>query len=161
MTNFFPIYIQDFTALQSRTGPVQGQNRVFLVYFSHTGKPCFHYRDGFAVYDIEYLRSLWKIEWSPHLGEHQAPKNRLWEEGVGSGHSFEICMLGLLLRAFGGLLVGFCWAFGVLLQFEKWWQLTYLWWIIIFSGIDSWCGLKPILSISFNPVTILMCFEGL
>ena len=30
--------------LQSRTGPVQGKNRVFPVYFSHTGKTCFHYR---------------------------------------------------------------------------------------------------------------------
>ena len=28
-------------ALQSRTGPVQGQNRVFPVYFSHTGKNLF------------------------------------------------------------------------------------------------------------------------
>ena len=30
-----------FTPLQSRTGPVQGQNRDFPVYFSHTGKNLF------------------------------------------------------------------------------------------------------------------------
>ena len=31
--------------LQSRTGPVQGQNRVFPVKFSTQGKTCFHYRE--------------------------------------------------------------------------------------------------------------------
>ena len=41
--------------LQSLTGSVQGQNSDFPVYFfpvrkSTQGKPCFHYRDGFAVY---------------------------------------------------------------------------------------------------------------
>ena len=30
--------------LQSRTGPVQGQNRVFPVKFFSQGKTCFHYR---------------------------------------------------------------------------------------------------------------------
>ena len=33
------------TALQSCTGPVQGQNRVFPVKFSTQGKTCFHYRE--------------------------------------------------------------------------------------------------------------------
>ena len=32
------------TTLQSRTGPVQGQNRVFHVKFSTQGKTCFHCR---------------------------------------------------------------------------------------------------------------------
>ena len=32
-------------ALQSRTGPVQGQNRVFPVKFSSHGETCFHYRE--------------------------------------------------------------------------------------------------------------------
>ena len=32
-------------ALQSCTGPVQGQNRVFPAKFSTQGKTCFHYRD--------------------------------------------------------------------------------------------------------------------
>jgi hypothetical protein len=43
---------QVFPSLQSRIGPVQGQNRVFPVKFSTQGKtrfhyrdPCFHYRD--------------------------------------------------------------------------------------------------------------------
>ena len=31
--------------LQSRTGPVQGQNRVFPEKFSTQGKTCFHYRE--------------------------------------------------------------------------------------------------------------------
>ena len=31
--------------LQSCTGPVQGQNRVFPVKFSTQGKTCFHYRE--------------------------------------------------------------------------------------------------------------------
>ena len=33
------------TTLQSFTGPVQGQNRVFPVKFSTQGKTCFHYRE--------------------------------------------------------------------------------------------------------------------
>ena len=32
-------------ALQSCTGPVQGQNRVFPVKFSKQGKTCFRYRE--------------------------------------------------------------------------------------------------------------------
>ena len=32
-------------SLQSCTGPVQGQNRVFPVKFSTQGKTCFHYRE--------------------------------------------------------------------------------------------------------------------
>ena len=32
------------SALQSCTGPVQGQNRVFPAKFSTQGKTCFHYR---------------------------------------------------------------------------------------------------------------------
>ena len=32
-------------SLQSRTGPVQGQNRVFPVKFFSQGKTCFHYRE--------------------------------------------------------------------------------------------------------------------
>ena len=68
------MFLHYYATLQSRTGPVQGQNRDFPVYFFHTGKnlfslqgskvmktdfslygntiqgkPCFHYRDGFAV----------------------------------------------------------------------------------------------------------------
>ena len=35
----------EITALQSCTGPVQGQNRVFPVKFSTQGKTCFHYRE--------------------------------------------------------------------------------------------------------------------
>ena len=31
--------------LQSRTGPVQGQNRDFPVKYSTQGKACFHYRE--------------------------------------------------------------------------------------------------------------------
>ena len=34
-----------FHTLQSCTGPVQGQNRVFPVKFSTQGKTCFHYRE--------------------------------------------------------------------------------------------------------------------
>ena len=36
-----------YTAIPYRasTGPVQGQNRVFLVKFSTQGKSCFHYRE--------------------------------------------------------------------------------------------------------------------
>ena len=62
---------QLFATLQSRTGPVQGfpcvvfphrekpafitgfpgdENRFFPVRKTTQGKPCFHYRDGFAVY---------------------------------------------------------------------------------------------------------------
>ena len=37
--NFFHITLQSFT------GPVQGQNRVFPVKFSTQGKTCFHYRE--------------------------------------------------------------------------------------------------------------------
>ena len=52
----------NFTALQFLTGSVQGQekpvfsswdpcneNRIFPVGNTTQGKPCFHYRDGFAV----------------------------------------------------------------------------------------------------------------
>ena len=61
--------------LQSRTGPVQGQNRVFLVYFSHTGfpvdgnrffpvgnttqgKPYFHYRAGMGLQCTQMIKSI-------------------------------------------------------------------------------------------------------
>ena len=37
--------IKTFSALQSCTGPVQGQNRVFPVKFSTQEKTCFHYRE--------------------------------------------------------------------------------------------------------------------
>ena len=60
--------LEELPALQSLTESLQGENRVFPVKFSHTGKwipcnenrlfpvkktlkgkPCFHYRNGFAV----------------------------------------------------------------------------------------------------------------
>ena len=43
------VFIGPKLTLQSRTGPVQGQNRVFPVGNTTQGKPCFHYGDGFAV----------------------------------------------------------------------------------------------------------------
>ena len=44
--NSRPVYYsQLFSTLQSPTGPVQGQNRVFSVKFSTQGKPCFHNRE--------------------------------------------------------------------------------------------------------------------
>jgi hypothetical protein len=39
------IILESILALQSCTGPVQGQNRVFPVKFSTQGKTCFHYRE--------------------------------------------------------------------------------------------------------------------
>ena len=38
-------FLEPWNTLQSRTGPVQGQNRVFPVKFFSQGKPCFHYRE--------------------------------------------------------------------------------------------------------------------
>ena len=67
-------------ALQSRTGPVQGQYRVFPVYFSHTGKNLFSLQ-GFQVIETGFSllgkvhrefpvfitgMGLQCIEWSTH-----------------------------------------------------------------------------------------------
>ena len=46
-----------FITLQSRRGPVQGQNRVFPVYFSHTGKNLFSLQ-GSQVMKTSF--SLWE-----------------------------------------------------------------------------------------------------
>ena len=51
------IYFRNMTAMQSRTGPVQGQNRDFPVYFSHTGKNLFTLA-GIPVMKTG-LQSLW------------------------------------------------------------------------------------------------------
>ena len=40
----FEVHCKYISALQSCTGPVQGQNRVFPAKFSTQGKTCFHYR---------------------------------------------------------------------------------------------------------------------
>ena len=49
--------IQAFTTLQSLTGPVQGQNRVFPEYFSHTEKNLFSLQ-GSQVMETGF--SLWE-----------------------------------------------------------------------------------------------------
>ena len=52
--SFQPQY-QSQTSLQSRTGPVQGQNRVFPVKFFSQGKTCFHYRDFPARKNLVFI----------------------------------------------------------------------------------------------------------
>ena len=50
--------------LQSRTGPVQGQNRVFPVKFSTQGKTCFHYREPlFSLQGPLFLLQGMGLQW--------------------------------------------------------------------------------------------------
>ena len=51
--------VRFYGTLQSRTGPVQGQNRVFPVKFFSQGKTCFHYRGTlFSLFSLFLLQGF-------------------------------------------------------------------------------------------------------
>ena len=73
----------ELSTLQSRTGPVQGQNGVFSVYFSHTGKNLFSLQ-GSQVMDTGFSESHYSHMCSSTLHDPIFPHVQFhWEYALG------------------------------------------------------------------------------